>query len=26
VQKLTDDYVKKVDDALAAKEREITQV
>jgi ribosome recycling factor len=26
VQKLTDDYVKKVDDALAAKEKEITQV
>ena len=26
VQKLTDDYVKRVDDALAAKEKEITQV
>lgn len=26
VQKLTDDYIKKVDDALAAKEKEITHV
>ena len=26
VQKLTDDYVKRIDDALAAKEKEITQV
>lgn len=26
VQKLTDDYVKKVDDALAAKEKDISQV
>jgi ribosome recycling factor len=26
VQKLTDDFVKKVDEALASKEKEITQV